>query len=113
VPDVVLVDPSNGVDDLLGRVLRTPISPEVSFGDDPLRMLRAARFASQLGFAVSNDTVAAMREMADRIEIVSAERIRDELIKLMSSDDPRAGLELLVETGLAERILPELPALRL
>ncbi|MGA0567760.1 CCA tRNA nucleotidyltransferase [Rathayibacter sp. KR2-224] len=113
VPDVVLVDPSNGVDDLLGRVLRTPISPEVSFGDDPLRMLRAARFASQLGFAVSDDTVAAMREMADRIEIVSAERIRDELIKLMSSDDPRAGLELLVETGLAERILPELPALRL
>ncbi|WP_022902096.1 CCA tRNA nucleotidyltransferase [Humibacter albus] len=113
VPQVVLVDPSNGVDDLLAKVLRTPISPEVSFGDDPLRMLRAARFASQLGFAVSDDTVTAMREMADRIEIVSAERVRDELVKLLSSDEPRAGLELLVETGLAERILPELPALRL
>ncbi|MGN6199987.1 CCA tRNA nucleotidyltransferase, partial [Humibacter sp.] len=113
VPQVVLVDPSNGVDDLLVRVLRTPISPEVSFGDDPLRMLRAARFASQLGFSVSDDTVAAMREMADRIEIVSAERIRDELVKLLASDDPRPGLELLVETGLADRILPELPALRL
>jgi poly(A) polymerase len=85
----------------------------VSFGDDPLRMLRAARFASQLGFAVSDDTVAAMSAMADRIEIVSAERIRDELVKLLCCDDPKPGLELLVETGLAERILPELPALRL
>ncbi|WP_460573724.1 CCA tRNA nucleotidyltransferase [Humibacter soli] len=113
VPQIVLVDPSSGVDDLMARVLRTPISPEVSFGDDPLRMLRAARFASQLGFAVSDDTVAAIGAMADRIEIVSAERVRDELVKLLSSDDPRAGLELLVETGLAERILPELPALRL
>jgi poly(A) polymerase len=113
LPQVVLVDPSNGVDDLLQRVLRTPITPEVSFGDDPLRMLRTARFASQLGFAVSDDTVAAMSEMADRIEIVSAERIRDELVKLLCCDDPKPGLELLVETGLAERILPELPALRL
>ena len=113
LPQVVLVDPSNGVDDLLQRVLRTPITPEVSFGDDPLRMLRAARFASQLGFAVSDDTVTAMREMADRIEIVSAERIRDELVKLLCCDDPKPGLELLVDTGLADRILPELPALRL
>lgn len=113
LPEIVLVDPSNGVEDLLAKVLRTPITPEVSFGDDPLRMLRAARFASQLGFTVSDDTVAAMREMADRIEIVSAERVRDELVKLLTSDDPRPGLELLVETGLAERILPELPALRL
>jgi poly(A) polymerase len=113
VPQVVLVDPSNGVDDLLAKVLRTPITPQVSFGDDPLRMLRAARFAAQLGFEVSDDTVAAMREMADRIEIVSAERIRDELSKLLACDDPGPGLELLVETGLADRILPELPALRL
>lgn len=113
LPQVVLVDPSGGVDDLLAKVLRTPISPEVSFGDDPLRMLRAARLASQLGFAVTDDTVAAMREMADRIEIVSAERIRDELTKLLCSDNPVAGLELLVGTGLADRILPELPALRL
>jgi len=113
LPEIVLVDPSNGIDDLLAQVLRTPISPEVSFGDDPLRMLRAARFASQLGFTVSDDTVTAMREMADRIEIVSAERVRDELAKLLTSGNPRAGLELLVETGLADRILPELPALRL
>ncbi|NNC12588.1 CCA tRNA nucleotidyltransferase [Planctomonas sp. JC2975] len=113
VPEVVLVDPSDGVDDLVAHMLRTPITPEISFGDDPLRMLRAARFASQLGFAVSDDTVAAMTAMADRIEIISAERIRDELVKLLASDDPRPGLELLVETGLAERVLPELPALRL
>lgn len=113
LPDVVLVDPAGGVDDLLRHVLRTPISPEVSFGDDPLRMLRAARFAAQLGFAVSDDTVAAMREMADRIEIVSAERIRDELVKLLSSDHPCEGIRLLVDTGLADRVLPEIPALRL
>ena len=113
LPQIVLVDPSGGIDDLMAGVLRTPISPEVSFGDDPLRMLRAARFASQLGFSVSADTVEAMTEMADRIEIVSAERVRDELVKLLTADDPRAGLELLVETGLADRILPELPALRL
>ncbi len=113
VPQTVLVDPSGGVDDLLARVLRTPITPQISFGDDPLRMLRAARFASQLGFRVSDDTVSAMREMADRVAIVSSERIRDELVKLLTSDDPRPGLELLVETGLADRILPELPALRL
>ena len=113
VPQVVLVDPANGVDDLLAKVLRTPTTPQASFGDDPLRMLRAARFASQLGFRVSEETVAAMREMASSLEIVSAERIRDELSKLLACDDPRPGLELLVETGLAEHILPELPALRL
>ncbi|HWU45297.1 MAG TPA: CCA tRNA nucleotidyltransferase [Humibacter sp.] len=113
LPEVVLVDPAGGVDDLLRRVLRTPISPEVSFGDDPLRMLRAARFAAQLGFTVSDDTIAAMREMADRIEIVSAERVRDELVKLLSSDHPREGIRLLVDTGLADRVLPEIPALRL
>ena len=113
VPQLVLVDPSGGVDDLMAKVLRTPTTPQASFGDDPLRMLRAARFASQLGFAVSGDTVAAMRRMADRIEIISAERVRDELTKLLLTDEPRPGLELLVETGLADRILPELPALRL
>jgi tRNA adenylyltransferase len=113
LPDVVLVDPAGGVDDLMARALRTPITPEVSFGDDPLRMLRAARFAAQLDFAVSDDTVAAMQEMAGRLEIVSAERIRDELVKLLSSDHPRAGIRLLVDTGLADRVLPEIPALRL
>jgi poly(A) polymerase len=113
VPQIALVDPSGGVDDLLVQTLRTPISPEVSFGDDPLRMLRAARFAAQLGFTVSDETIEAMRSMADRISIVSAERVRDELVKLLSADAPRRGVELLVETGLADRVLPEIPALQL
>lgn len=113
IPEVRLVDPSGGVEHLLSRSITTPISPEVSFGDDPLRMLRAARFAAQLGFAVDDATRDAMEGMADRIEIISAERIRDEIVKLLTSDDPRAGLELLVDTGLADRVLPEVPALRL
>jgi len=113
LPETVLVDPSQGVDDLLAKLLRTPSAPEISFGDDPLRMLRAARFASQLGFAVDEHTRFAMGELAARIEIVSAERVRDELVKLLTSADPRAGIELLVETGLAEHVLPEVPALRL
>jgi poly(A) polymerase len=113
LPETVLVDPSQGVDDLLAGLLRTPSAPEISFGDDPLRMLRAARFASQLGFTVDEHTRFAMGELAARIEIVSAERVRDELVKLLTSADPRAGIELLVETGLAEHVLPEVPALRL
>ena len=94
-------------------MLRTPGTPEESFSDDPLRMLRAARFAAQLDFEVAPEVVAAMTAMADRIEIVSAERVRDELNKLLLSDHPRKGLRLLVDTGLADRVLPELPALRL
>jgi poly(A) polymerase len=94
-------------------VLRTPGTPEDSFSDDPLRMLRAARFAAQLDFEVDPAVVAAMTDMADRIEIVSAERVRDELVKLLMSAHPRRGLTLLVRTGLAERVLPELPALAL
>jgi poly(A) polymerase len=113
LPEVVLVDPSGGVDDLLSRTLRTPISPEVSFGDDPLRMLRAARFAAQLDFRLDDETVYAMAEMRERISIVSAERVRDELAKLLRSPAPRRGIELLVETGLAESVIPEVPALRL
>ncbi len=107
------VDPYGGLDDLTARVLRTPGPPEVSFADDPLRMLRAARFAAQLGFSVDPAALTAMTEMADRIEIVSAERVRDELAKLLLAPDPRAGLGLLVATGLAERVLPELPRLAL
>jgi len=107
------VDPYGGLDDLTARVLRTPGPPEVSFADDPLRMLRAARFAAQLGFTVDPAALTAMTEMADRIEIVSAERVRDELAKLLLAPDPRAGLGLLVATGLAERVLPELPRLAL
>ncbi|MFJ6012182.1 CCA tRNA nucleotidyltransferase [Streptomyces sp. NPDC092952] len=113
LPRKEFVDPYGGLDDLAARVLRTPGTPEESFSDDPLRMLRAARFAAQLDFDVAPDVVAAMTEMAGRIEIVSAERVRDELNKLLLSPQPRKGLALLVDTGLAQQVLPELPALRL
>jgi poly(A) polymerase len=113
VPGHEFVDPYGGLADLGAKVLRTPGPPERSFDDDPLRMLRAARFASQLGFRVDQKVREAMTRMADRIEIVSAERIRDELDKLICGAHPRAGLTLLVDTGLAERVLPELPRLRL
>ena len=104
-------DPHGGLADLAAGVLRTPSTPEVSFSDDPLRMMRAARFASQLGFEPAADVVAAMSDMAERIDIISAERVRDEFSRLLLSDAPRAGLDLLVRTGLADRVLPEVAAL--
>ena len=107
------IDPHNGVTDLLKRVLRTPSSPELSFSDDPLRMLRAARFAAQLGFTIDEAVLVAMKSMADRLSIISAERIRDEFIKTVMSSDPRAGITTLVDTGLCEKFLPEIPKLRL
>ena len=107
------VDPWGGLDHLADGVLRTPAAPEISFSDDPLRMMRAARFASRLGFSVAPDVVAAMKQMADRIRIVSAERIQAELTGLLLTDAPREGLGLLVRTGIADFILPELPALQL
>jgi poly(A) polymerase len=113
LPEQRFVDPFGGMNDLVAQVLRTPGSPATSFGDDPLRMLRAARFAAQLGFSVDPDVIQAMTDMAGRLEIVSAERIRDELAKLLLTSRPRLGLTLLVDTGLAEHVLPELPALRL
>jgi poly(A) polymerase len=113
VPQPVFVDPFAGVDDLAAGVLRTPGTPEESFGDDPLRMMRAARFAAQLGFTVDPAVQAAMTSMAERIGIVSAERVRDELSRLLLADTPRRGLGLLVESGLADHVVPELPALRL
>ncbi|TNY37720.1 CCA tRNA nucleotidyltransferase [Thermomonospora catenispora] len=113
LPGHEFVDPFGGLGDLRRKVLHTPGRPEDSFNDDPLRMLRAARFAAQLGFTVAPEVVTAMRDMAARIEIVSAERIRDELSKLICADHPRAGLTLLVDTGLADHVLPELPKLRL
>jgi poly(A) polymerase len=113
VPGREVEDPYGGIVDLAHRVLRTPGRPEDSFSDDPLRMMRAARFAAQLGFAVDPSVVAAMTAMASRIEIISAERIRDELVKLVCAPYPILGLRLLVETGLAELVLPELPALAL
>ncbi|MGW2596089.1 CCA tRNA nucleotidyltransferase [Streptomyces klenkii] len=113
LPEKEFIDPHNGLEDLAARVLRTPGTPEESFSDDPLRMMRAARFAAQLDFEVAPEVVTAMTEMCGRLEIVSAERTRDELNKLILSDHPRKGLKLLVDTGLAALVLPELPALRL
>ncbi|WP_170225296.1 CCA tRNA nucleotidyltransferase [Nocardioides albertanoniae] len=108
-----VVDLYGGVVDLATRVLRTPGTPEASFSDDPLRMMRAARFAAQLGFTVAPEVVAAMTDMAERISIISAERVRDELVKLICAPYPRQGLQLLVDTGLADLVLPELAALRM
>jgi poly(A) polymerase len=106
-------DPFGGLVDLAHQVLRTPGTPEDSFSDDPLRMMRAARFTAQLGFAVDPAVKSAMTDMAGRIEIVSPERVRDELVKLVVAPWPRRGLELLVQTGLADHVIPELPALAL
>jgi poly(A) polymerase len=113
VPSREFVDPYGGVVDLAHGLLRTPGRPEDSFSDDPLRMMRAARFTAQLGFEVDPAVVQAMTAMAGRIEIISAERVREELVKLVLAAYPRLGLTLLVETGLAALVLPELPALAL
>ncbi len=113
VADKAFHDPFGGLGDLALGVLRTPGTPEDSFSDDPLRMMRAARFSAQLGFAVDPDVVAAMTSMAERIRIISAERVRDELVKTVCAPAPRRGLRLLVDTGLADVVLPELPALAL
>ena len=113
LPSLELIDPFGGVRDLSASVLATPGSPEASFSDDPLRMMRAARFASQLGISVHDDVRLAMTQMAERIKIISAERVRDELVKLICGANPRVGVDLLVDTGLAEFVLPEVSALRL
>ena len=113
LPEKEFVDPYKGLQDLLDGVLRTPGAPEDSFSDDPLRMMRAARFASQLGLEIEPATFEAMTAMAGRIEIVSPERIQVELTKLMLGAHPREGLEALVRSGLAAIVLPELPALKL
>jgi poly(A) polymerase len=108
-----LIDPHGGAADLMAQRLRTPLAPEESFSDDPLRMLRAARFAAGYGLEPAVDLVAAVSAMHQRLEIVSAERIRDELDKLITVSHPSVGLWFLVDTALAEQFLPELPALRL
>ena len=113
LPEFVFVDPFGGVEDLSKKLIRTPRAPELSFSDDPLRMMRAARFTSQLGFTPVVDVLLAITQMADRITIVSAERIRDEFSKLILGQHPTAGLEILEGTKLAEQIIPELPALQL
>jgi len=107
------IDLYNGVDDLQSKLIKTPGKPEDSFSDDPLRMMRAARFMSQLNFTIDPAVIAAIKSMAARLEIISAERIRDEFIKIIMSDNPRLGITLLVETGLADIFLPEIPKLKL
>ena len=113
VPELEFVDPFGGANDLAKGVLRTPVDPRQSFDDDPLRMMRAVRFVAQLGFSIEPETAEAMYDMTDRIRIVSAERVRDELVKTLLSDRPRAGIEALVESGLADIVFPEIPALEL
>ncbi|MFF0944119.1 CCA tRNA nucleotidyltransferase [Kocuria sp. CPCC 205300] len=113
LPGLELVDPHGGIKDLHAGELRTPGTPEDSFSDDPLRMMRAARFASQLDVEVAPEVRAAMTDMAGRIAIVSAERVRDELVKLICGRRPRQGVDILVSTGIAAIVLPEVPALQL
>jgi len=107
------IDLFNGIGDLQNKVIKTPGKPEDSFSDDPLRMMRAARFMSQLNFAVDPAVINAITNMADRLKIISAERIRDEFTKTLMSANPRLGITLLVETGLADKFLPEIPKLKL
>lgn len=112
LPQLELVDVGTGLADLAEGILRTPIEPEISFGDDPLRMMRAARFASQLNCEIEQHTRTAMTKQAAELENISQERIRDEFTKLMLTPSPRRGLEVLVDTGLAEQFLPELPLMK-
>src|SRR3954453_16033433 len=113
LPEPQLIDPFGGATDLAAARLRTPLSPDESFTDDPLRMLRAARFMAAYDLEPDADLVDAIRRLHDRVEILSAERIRDELDKLLVGDDPGRGLWFLVDTGLASEFLPELPGLAL
>lgn len=111
LPGLELIDPSGGFADLAAMVLKTPSTPAVSFADDPLRMMRAARFVAQLGVALSPEVVEALREQAGSIAMISAERVRDELVKTLESDDPVRGIRILVDSGVADHVLPEIPAL--
>jgi poly(A) polymerase len=113
LPGYEIADPFGGFDALQEKVLRTPGPPEQSFSDDPLRILRAARFVAQLGFTIADDVRAAMTEMAPRLQIVSAERITAELTKLMLAPDPVSGIDVLVQTGVADQVLPEVSKLRM
>ncbi len=112
LPSLTFVDPHNGLQDLHDGILRTPADPEQSFDDDPLRIMRAARFSAQLEFDVDPDAMTAMTAMAERLSIVSAERVRGELERLVLSKAPRRGLELMVYTGVADVVLPELARLQ-
>lgn len=107
-----LVDPFHGVDDLAGRLIRTPLDPDITFSDDPLRMMRAIRFATRLGFDIVPDTLAAISRNAPRLDIVSPERVTEELNKIMRTATPARGLRLMDQTGLLGRVLPEITALK-
>ena len=107
-----LIDRYNGIDDLRRGLIRTPLDPDVTFSDDPLRMMRAIRFATQLGFEIVDETFNAIRRNARRIEIISKERVADELMKIMRSPQPSRGWQLLFRSGLLKIIFPELAALR-
>jgi poly(A) polymerase len=113
LPAHEFTDPFGGLSDLAAKVIRTPAAPSLSFGDDPLRMLRAARFASKLQFTVDGSVISAMSAMSSDLDRITAERIRDEFTKLMCGADPILGLRLLVDTGLADRFLPEISGLKL
>ncbi|GIF24957.1 poly(A) polymerase [Actinoplanes tereljensis] len=113
LPEHVFTDPYGGLADLAAKVIRTPAAPSQSFGDDPLRMLRAARFAAKLQFTVDQSVITAMTDMCADLDRITAERVRDEFTKLMSGADPITGLRLLVDTGLADRFLPEISGLKL
>jgi poly(A) polymerase len=113
LPEPLLIDPFDGAIDLVQQRLRTPIAPDVSFTDDPLRMLRAARFIAGFGLAPVPELLAAVEEHRGRLEIVSAERVRDELSKLLVVDDPGPGLWFLARTGLSDEFLPELNSMQL
>ena len=107
------IDLYNGVGDLESKLIKTPGKPEDSFSDDTLRMMRAARFMSKINFTIDPAVITAIKSMTARLEIISAERIRDEFIKIIMSENPRLGITLLVETGLADIFLPEIPKLKL
>lgn len=113
LPSFEFIDLFGGINDLVKRVIRTPREAELSFSEDPLRMMRVARFASQLEFTPVSDVIIAVTEMRERIRIVSAERVRDEFTKLIMGANPLHGLEFLIGTNLADEIIPELPALQL
>ncbi len=106
------IDPFNGLDDLKGKLLRTPLDPDITYSDDPLRMLRAIRFANQLNFKIERQSLEAISQNASRIEIISKERIVDELHKILATSKPSVGFTLLEKTGLLKHILPELIALK-
>jgi poly(A) polymerase len=111
--DPIFIDPFNGVLDLAKKIIKTPSTPEESFSDDPLRILRAIRFSAQLDFEIDKDVYNAILEMRDRLGIVSAERIRDEFVKILMSENPRKGITALVDTQIAEIFIPEIPKLQL